>query len=128
MLFDRIPIEPAFGLHGDMVDQTSRAGTVTDFCRRNGRFSALDTLQPIAVLIVALIEMNLVGADDAVEYFRIAGNQGFRSRLTTRISRRNHLVGGDKDPSLSAVKLDAVGKIAADIHSDTVGVDGMGQE
>src|ERR1700733_5837051 len=128
MLFDRIPIEPAFRFHGDMVDQTSRAVPMTDFCRRDGRLSALDTLQPITVLIVALIEMNLVGADDAVEYFRIAGNQRFGSHrcLTTRIGGRNHLVAGDKDPSLSAVKFDAVGKIAADIHSDTVGVDGMG--
>ena len=36
---------------------------MTDFCRSDGRFSALDALQPIAVLIVALVKMNLVRAN-----------------------------------------------------------------
>src|ERR1035438_4568581 len=115
MLFDWIPGEPALGFHGDVMDETSGAGPVPDLCRRDGRFSALDTVQPIAVLIVTLIKMNLVGTDDAVEDPGVAGNQGFRSDCRyAGIAGRNHFIPGDKDPSLSAVELDAVGKVAAD--------------
>src|SRR5271165_2905274 len=102
MLFDRIPIEPAFGFHGDVVDQTSGARPVAYFCRRNRRLSALDAVQPIAMLVVTLIEMDLVGTDDAVEDFGIAGYErlGSRGRFSTWIRGRDHFVPGDKDPSL----------------------------
>ena len=50
------------------------------FRRRDRRFSALDTLQPIAMLVVALIEMDLVGTNNAIQDFWIAGNERLRGR------------------------------------------------
>src|ERR1700751_1435879 len=111
MLFDWIPIQLAFGLHGDVMGQTSRTRPVAYFCRRDGRLSALDTIQPIAMLVVTLIKMNLVGTDNAVEDFGIAGNQRLRgrrrfpSRFPSRIGGRDHLVPGDKNPTLTAIEL-----------------------
>src|ERR1700733_15257440 len=99
------------------MDQASGACPVSYFGRCDGRLSALDAVQPIAMLIVTLIEMNLVGTDDALENFGVAGNQRLEShsRLTSWISGRDHLVASDKDPSLTAVELDAIGEVTADV-------------
>src|ERR1700741_2589200 len=110
MLFHRIPKELAFGLHGDVVDQTSRTRPVTYFGGRDRGFSALDTFQPVAMLVGTFVEMDFVGTDDAIKDFGIAGNQRLRSLgcfsswLPSWFRGCGPLVPGDTDPSLAAIK------------------------
>src|SRR6266550_3094619 len=100
------------GLHGNVVKQTSGTRPMTDLGGRGRGFAALDAVEPIAVLIVALVEVDLVGADDRVEDLRVAGHEGFDLRgLAGGGGRGGHLVAGDEDPALGAVPLDAVGEV-----------------
>src|ERR1700761_2321456 len=99
------------------------------FSRRGRRLSAFDTFQPIAMLVAALVEMNLVRADDAVKNFGIARGQRLRSRRRlSRVGRCDHLIPSDKNPTLCAIELDPVRKITADVHGHAVGVNSVGKE
>jgi len=59
----RIPMQRAPGLHGDVMEQARRAGTVRDLSRRNRFLPAADAVQPIAVVIGTFVQMNLIPAD-----------------------------------------------------------------
>ncbi len=94
---------------------------------RDGSLPAADTFQPVAMLVIALIQMNFICPNHAVQNLRIAGHQRLQSyRLAARIAGGDFNIPGHKDPSLAAVELDAIGKVPADIHGDAVGIDGMG--
>src|SRR5258705_675885 len=119
----------ALGLHRNVVEQAGGAGAMADLGGCGGGFAALDAVEPVTVLVVALVEMHLVGADDGVENLWIAGHEGFDLRsLAGGFGGGGHLVAGDEDPALGAVPLDAVREVAGDVHGDAVGVDGMGEE
>ena len=53
-------------LHGDVVEQAGRASAMADLGGCGGGFATLDALEPVPVLIVALIEMHLVGLEGIV--------------------------------------------------------------
>ena len=91
----------ALGLHGDVVEQAGGAGAMADLGGRRRSFAALDAVEPVAVLVVALVEMHLVRANDGVENLRIARHQWFDLRgLAGGCGGRGHLVAGDEDPAL----------------------------
>jgi hypothetical protein len=54
-----VPIYLSFQLHYDMMDQAGGTGTVCDLGIRNGRFPGCDGVQPVAVMIVADIQVGL---------------------------------------------------------------------
>jgi hypothetical protein len=60
-----------------MAYQANRTGSVAYFNGRDGFFSRLDAIQPVAMLIVALVEMNFVFFYLGSENLRIAGIQCF---------------------------------------------------
>jgi hypothetical protein len=45
------------------MDQAGRTGTVRDFDRRDRLPPRADALEPVAVMFLALVEMNLVRSD-----------------------------------------------------------------
>ena len=81
------------------------------------------------MLVIALIQVNLVRTDDALQNLRIARHQRLqRNRLSPRIACRDLRISGHKDPAFAPIELDAIGKVSADVHGDAVRIDGMGQE
>ena len=124
-----VPVEAAVGLHGDVVEEAGGAGAVADFHGCGGLFARADALDPVEVLLGAGVEVDLVGADDGVEDFGVAGDEGLdREFVCGGGGGRGLLVTGDKEVSFGAVPLDAVGEVARDVHGDAVGVDGVGEE
>ena len=64
LLFGRIPVDRALELHRNLMNQTRRAGSMTDFNWRDGRFSRSHALKPVAMMLFALVEMNLIWTDN----------------------------------------------------------------
>ena len=110
----RVPVQPPAGVHRDMVQQAGRAGAVADLGGRDGGFAAPDAVEPVPVLVVALVEMDFVRADDAVEDFGSLASSGSTFGLApwsvgVVISSRVTKI----QPSVP-IELDAVGKVARD--------------
>ena len=125
----RIPVQSAPGFHGNMMQQARRARSVPNLGRRNGSLPAANAFEPVAMLVIALIQVNLACPDYAIENLRIAGHQRLqRNRLAARVARGNFYIAGNKDPSFAPVELDAIGKVSTDVHCHAVRIDGMGEE
>src|SRR5436305_8952768 len=58
-----IPSQFSLGFHRDVMDQAGGACSMAHFRRRNRLLSRSHTLEPISVLLFALVQMNLVRAD-----------------------------------------------------------------
>lgn len=76
-LEDRVPVEVAGELHGDVVEEAGGTGAVADLDRCGWGFAGVDALDPVGVLLGGGVEVDLVGADDGVEDFWIARHQRF---------------------------------------------------
>src|SRR3954471_13045597 len=129
-LLHRIPEQLAFRLHRHVMEQARRAGAMRDFDRRDRLLARADAVEPVAVMILALVEMDFVGFDHRRDDLWVAG----RERLAV-LQLRHRIAGGDRlvaardeDPALAADELDAVGEVAADDHPDAVRVDPFGAE
>ena len=61
-LLDRIPVQLAIGLHRDVMQQARRAGAVRDLDRRDRLAPRADAFEPVAVMVGALVEMDLAFA------------------------------------------------------------------
>ena len=60
----RIPVQLALGAHGDVVEQAGRARAVADFDGRDRLLPRLDAREPVAVMVGALGQVDLVRPDD----------------------------------------------------------------
>jgi hypothetical protein len=74
-LEDGVPVEVAGELHGDVVEEAGGAGAVADLDWGGGWFAGVDALDPVGVLLGGGVEVDLVGADDGVEDFGVAGHK-----------------------------------------------------
>src|SRR3954447_10753809 len=94
------------------------------------RLPAPDALEPVAMLIIALVEMNFVRSDDAIEDLGITRHQRLRlfAGRTSGITCRHGFVARNENPAFGSVKLDAVRVFARDRHPDPVCVPGFGFE
>src|SRR6266850_7517459 len=86
-----IPIHFSFQLHGNLMNQTSRAGTMSDFDWCNWRLTCLHALQPVAMMFFAFIQVNFLGRDHRSNDLRITGSESlsvlkFRFRVAGRHS------------------------------------------
>jgi len=100
-----------------------------DLRRRGWSFPGPDAFEPVAMLVIALIQVDLVRANHAVKNLRVARHKRLqRNRLSSRIAGRDFNIAGDKDPAFGSIELDTVWEVAADVHGDAVGIDGMGEK
>ena len=49
---------------------------MAEFRGRDGLAAAEDAFEPVAVLFLAFVEMNFVGADDGLDDLGVAGGEG----------------------------------------------------
>lgn len=93
-----------------MVDEAGGAGPVGDFGVGDGGLAGRDGVEPVAVLVVADIQMGFVGADDGFDDGGIAGVERFYSAgIREGVAGRDAVVTPrDKDPSLCAFKFYSV--------------------
>src|SRR5262245_33452874 len=99
-----------------------------DLHRGDRLLTRADAVQPVPVMILALVQVNLVGADDRCDDARVARRERLRVlQLRYWIAGGDGLVPArDEDPAFGPDELDAVRKISADDHVDAVGVDAFG--
>src|SRR5258705_9570913 len=95
-----------------------------DFNRRDWRSPTLHTLQPVAVMFFAFIQVNLLWSDYRSDDPGIACLKRFWVfQFCNRIACRYRLVAArDEDPSLCALKLDPIWQLSADNHSHPIGI------
>src|SRR4051812_18816259 len=94
--------------------------------RCNRLLARADAVQPISMLVFAVIELYFVRPNHARQDLRIARNEGLNRYLLSRTGcGRSLLVAAHEKPSLRTVELDAVLKVAADRHRHAVRVHGM---
>ena len=86
-----IPVELSFELHRHVVKQARRARPVRDFNRSDGLLTRPDAVEPVAVVILALVQVHFVGSDDRGDDFWIAG----RERLVV-FQLRHRIAVGDR--------------------------------
>ena len=128
-LCDRIPVQAAPGLHRDVMQQACGAGSMTDLRGSSGNGSAADAIEPVAMLIIALVEVNFVRPDHRVQDLWIARLQRLQFGLRPGgIGSGCLRIARDEDPPLRSVELDAVRKVAADVHGHAIRVDGMSKK
>ena len=72
-----IPLQSAGYFHRNMADQTDGAGPVPYLDRGDRFLSGLDAIEPVAVMIIAYIEMDLILLDLRGKALRIACIQCF---------------------------------------------------
>src|SRR6266567_2410188 len=117
-----IPVQLAFEHNVHVVDEARGAGAVSKLGGRDGLFAADDALQPVAVLLLAFVELDLVGTDDRLDDRAIAGGErGIVVELGHGIALGDLLVAArNENPALRSIELDPVGIVAADAHTHAV--------
>src|SRR5438309_2094671 len=68
----RIPVKMPVRVHSDLMDEAGRACTMSHLNRRNGGLPRSNTIQPISMLVFALVEIDLVRAYHGLQQPRIA--------------------------------------------------------
>ena len=53
----RIPVHMVLGLHGNPMQQASGTGAMADLCRSYRRFSRVNAVEPVSVLIVGCVDV-----------------------------------------------------------------------
>ena len=53
----RIPVHMVLSLHGNPMQQASGTGAVANLCRRYGRFSRVNAVEPVSMLIVGCVDV-----------------------------------------------------------------------
>ena len=86
------------------MEQAGGAGAVRDFDRRDRLLPRLDALQPVAVMLLALVQVDLVRADHRRDDLRVARRQRLAVlQLRDRIARGHRLVAArHEDPAVGA--------------------------
>src|ERR1700704_283559 len=70
-----IPIHFSFQLHGNLMNQTSGAGTMAYLNWSNRRLTRPHALQPVAMMFFAFIQVNFLGPDHGCNDLRITGSE-----------------------------------------------------
>src|SRR5450755_1153314 len=109
---NRVPSQLAVQLHSNVMKQAGGTGAVSCLYGGNRLLPRADALQPVAVLVVALIQMDSIGANLAVQNARITGQQRGELPAAARIAGRHLAVTRNKDPAVAAVEFDPVRKIS----------------
>src|SRR5258707_11663284 len=81
-----IPIHFSFQLHGNLMNQTSRAGTMAYLNRSNRRLTCPHALQPVAMMFLALMQVNFLRPNHRSNDLWITGRESlsvleFRCRV-----------------------------------------------
>src|SRR6266446_4251455 len=123
-----IPIHFSFQSHGNLVNQTSRAGTMAYLNWRNRRLTCLHALQPVAMMFFAFIQVNFLWPDHRSNNLRITGSESLTVlKFRCRVAGRHSLVTTrDEDPSLRPFKFDPVRQLSTNHHFYTAGVQCLG--
>src|SRR5689334_11656718 len=95
-----------------------------NFDRRDRLLPRSNAIEPVAVVLLAVVEMYFVWPDDRLDNLWIACLERFRVlQLRHWIARGHCLVATrHEDPPVRPYETDPVRKIAADDHVDAVGV------
>src|SRR6267142_538672 len=88
-----IPIHFSLQPHGNLMNQTSRAGTMAYLNWRNRRLTCLHALQPIAMMFFAFIQVNFLWRDHGSNDLRVTGGESLSVlKFCCRVAGRHCLV------------------------------------
>src|SRR5579872_2559284 len=113
-----------------MMDQAGGTGAMGYFRGGDRRLARAYAIQPVAMMVGALIQMYLIGANLRADDLWIAGFEGLHPmRIGHGIAGRGPVVSaGDEYPALCPFEFDAVGQGIADDHFHAVGIERLGLE